>query len=229
MLLLWFTGESASKKIMTSKDANLVGQKNTTKTKAARHTKTSAPKKKTTSKRKTTNEVSVAAVTTYNNFNNVPSAAQATKQASINARQAALDRKDYSVEENSSGPKKKTSLSYLKSSLKKKKTCTKSTPKKKKKTQKNIGSASYCCCYKSTVGSSIGFTCRYDKCNSSPAEDTLSTNSRSTANTAVSASSTLTPPLASAASDGSATAPASLSIVVPSEGARDNINMKTTE
>ena len=82
---------------------------------AARHAKTSAAKKKNTSKLKRTKEVSVrkevivrvaaAAVATYNNSNdgwdydNVPSAAQAAKQADIEAGRASFNAKDYAVEE----------------------------------------------------------------------------------------------------------------------------------
>ena len=45
-------GASAPKKMMTSKDANSMVQKNPNKTKAAGHAKTSAPKKKILSKAK---------------------------------------------------------------------------------------------------------------------------------------------------------------------------------
>ena len=78
-------GASAPKKMMTSKDANSTG----TSSNAVSHAK------------KSTVCVTVTAVATYNvsNYDNMPPAAQAAKQADIEARRGALNAKDYAVKE----------------------------------------------------------------------------------------------------------------------------------
>lgn len=70
--------------------------------------------------------VAVAAVATYNNsdYDNVPSAAQAAKQADINIRRAVLYGKNYFIKEDSSGAPRKKTFPHPKSGLKKKKTST---------------------------------------------------------------------------------------------------------
>ena len=124
-------GASALKKMMTSKDANSVGQKDTTKTKEA----ASAPKKKTTSEPKTKKEVYVAADATYNNLdnNNVPSA-KAAKQAAIYARRAAGQHgRSYSIKEDSSGGLKKKNLHPIRSLLLRRRKLRKSLPQRRRR------------------------------------------------------------------------------------------------